>query len=151
MLKMKYFSIILLVLITSSCNQSTKPLPENNLDWLLGTWNRTNDQEGQKTYEHWVRKSNTVLEGIGYTMVEKDTVSKEYMKIAPKNGALNFEVIVGTDKPVNFAFTSQTKGKFICENKENDFPKKIEYFMEGEQLKAIISNEEITFPFIFER
>ncbi len=150
---MKYSPIIILLVIISSCNQPSTPktLPENNIDWLLGTWNRTNDQEGQKTYEHWDRKSATVLEGIGYTMVEKDTVSKEYMKILPINGVLNLEVILGKDAPVYFPFTSQTKGRFICENKENDFPKKIEYFMEGAQLKAIVSNEEITFPFIFER
>jgi len=47
--------------------------------------------------------------------------------------------------------TSIKKGTFICENKENEFPEKIEYKSKGNIIKAIISSEEMQIPFDFKR
>lgn len=64
----------------------------------------------------------------------------------------NFEVVAGDEaKPTIFRLTSIEREQFVCENKENEFPKKIEYKKEGDQIKAKISGGEMEIPFEFER
>jgi hypothetical protein len=42
-------------------------------------------------------------------------------------------------------------GKFISENAFNEFPKKIEYYISGNTLKAMISGEDMEMLFNFKR
>jgi hypothetical protein len=51
---------------------------KQNFDWLLGNWQRTTDASGRTIYENWY-KMNSVYNGLGYTMVENDTVFKEIL------------------------------------------------------------------------
>ena len=64
---------------------------------------------------------------------------------------LYLEVSGINEQPTLFKFTEQTDSSFVCENPQNEFPKKIKYFLDNKQLKAIISAEDFRIDFIFEK
>jgi hypothetical protein len=115
--------------------------------FLIGDWIRVNDKEGAITYEMW----NFNLKGFGYTLKEKDTTFKEILSIFTIKDTLFLKVEGVNETPTLFKFTQQTDTSFVCENKENEFPKKIKYYLENNQLKAIVSADDFKIDFIFER
>ena len=82
-----------------SCNQKNEAKPTEvekeakvetqNFDWLLGEWKRNNEEKGKETFENWKKINNSEYNGIGFTLKNKDTLSKEEMKIVEKNGEWN--------------------------------------------------------------
>ena len=57
---MKNILILLIGVLSISCNPSTKKSANSKLteksgifDWLLGEWERINDEEGKNTYQNW--------------------------------------------------------------------------------------------------
>jgi hypothetical protein len=138
---MKRFIVLLFVFTMLSCSKKEKP---QNIDWLQGKWLRINDKPNQQTYEFWNKNR-----GLGFTMQGNDTVFKEELIILNRHNRLYLEV-TGTKGPsVLFKFASKTDSSFICKNKDNEFPKKIYYFLQNDTLKAVVSNEDITVDFAF--
>jgi len=144
---MNRFCFFLIIILLSSCNKAQ----ETQFDWLLGPWERVNDKEGSKTFEYWHKKSNTEYTGIGYTLKNTDTVFKENLRLLKINSIWNLEVTGVNDTPTFFKFTKQTATGFSCENKQNDFPKKINYSFDGKNLNAIIADDATEISFIFKR
>jgi len=134
------FLCSLLLFISCSSDKSFKK-PE----WLIGKWKRMNNDEGKTTYEFW----DDNFTGLGFTLQEKDTTFVEKMSIVTNGDNMYLQVIGMGGNPTLFAFTKQTKTSFIAENNQNQFPKKIEYFMEKDTLKAMISNDEFSIDFSF--
>ncbi|QED37606.1 hypothetical protein FK178_07645 [Antarcticibacterium arcticum] len=122
-----------------------------NAGWLVGTWERINEKEGIQTYEKWELTPEKTYEGIGWTMRENDTIFKEVLRIVEIDDQWNLEISGVNESPTLFEITSQTSRSFVSENKENEFPKKIQYQMQGEQLHAIISNPGREIKYIFEK
>lgn len=150
---MRYI-IYLFVLSLIACKDNTKSgeafkNPEIEADWLLGNWERINEQEGLQTFERWVKKDSGYV-GIGWTMKDRDTVFKEILQIIERDGQWNLEISGVNDVPTPFRITEISSESFVSENKENEFPKKIEYRRNGPQLMAVISNPGKEIEFIFE-
>lgn len=120
-------------------------------DGLIGHWIRTNDKEGQKTYERWEKASVDEYTGLGWTLQSRDTIFKEDLRIARLNGEWNYEVRGVNEQPTYFKITHHSNNVFIAENLQNDFPKRIEYSIEKDILSAKISDEENEIPFLFKR
>lgn len=144
---MNKFYFLLIIIVLTSCN---KP-QETQFDWLLGNWERTNNGEGNKTYECWTKKSNTEYIGLGYTLKNKDTIFKENMHLIKEKEQWVFKVIGGNETPTLFPISSLTETSFICENPENEFPKQIVYSLENKGLKALISANTTHVSFIFKK
>jgi len=142
---MKVLFLFIVTFIFLSCNTRKTTDPE----WLAGHWQRTNDKPGQTSFEQWQKLSDKEYTGTGFTLQETDTVFKENLRIFQLNGVWNYEVSGVHQQPVLFAFTSQSDKGFICENTENDFPKKIKYDLQGETLTAVISAGDKKIPFTF--
>lgn len=146
-----------------SCNNSNvetnnyedvSPVSEaiDNMDWLLGSWERMDEAEGKITHEHWKRISDKEYKGLGCTMVEKDTVWQENMSLIHNDSIWIFKVKgTNAEQATIFNFTDLTKNSFTCENEENEFPKKIEYYKDKEYLKAKISGGGPEIPFQFKK
>ena len=154
---MKKLLAIFLFIGLLACNQNNtnsnteESTSTPSLDWLLGDWKRTNDKEGKQTFEHWEKISDEAYLGLGFTLQEKDTVFKENMKLFPIDGVWNLEVTGVNENATYFHFTNQTKNSFVCENPNNEFPKKIEYQFLDKKLKAKISGGEMEVAFDFEK
>ena len=67
------------------------------------------------------------------------------------NRALNLKVEGVNEKPTFFKFTAQTDTSFVCENLKNEFPKKIQYYLDNQHLKAIVSSEDFRIDFVFKK
>jgi len=156
---MKNILTFLLISLFISCNntpeskqEKTRITPEvkkQNYDYLIGKWQRLNDDEGKKTYEYWTKKSDTEYIGMGCTLQAADTVFKEDIRIVKVGESWNFEVTGVNEESTNFAVTKRSETGFTSENEANEFPKKIEYWIEGDTLKASVSAGEMAISFSF--
>ena len=142
---MRNLILLLSIILLFSCNnnsaKSTKPT------FLIGEWKRLNDKPGSQTYEMW----NNNLIGMGYTITGKKRTFQEILSIVKINDTLHLEVKGVNEKPTLFKFTNQTDTSFVCENPKNEFPKKITYYKDGKQLKAIVSANDFRIDFVFDR
>ena len=161
-MKNKY-SIILVITFLSliSCADKNKKKYEVNnnaiieiqhFDWLLGNWKRNNEEEGKDTYEVWTKKSNTEYLGFGYTLMEKDTLSQERIKLVFKENNWQIEVQQPDNpEPIVFSATIYNANEFVCENSELSFPNMIKYWKKDNTIHAIISGKDRKLKFDFER
>ena len=147
--KPKHFMRLLLFsccfLLMISCKNETKK--DKKPTFLIGNWKRLNDKPESQTYETW----NTNLVGMGYTMKGTKRSFQETLSIISINDTLHLEVKGVNENPTLFKFTNQTDSSFICENPQNEFPKKIKYYLESKQLKAVVSADDFRIDFVFEK
>ena len=152
----KQFQItVFLFLIACSVSAQVESSPTQKLkkmEWLLGNWNRTNTKPDRTAHEHWEKKSDTEWAGVGVNMRGSDTVFVEKLKIVIEKGKLFYVADVPENKKlVYFEITSVKSNGFVCENPQHDFPKKIEYQLEGDKLLATISGGEKKIEYFFVR
>ena len=151
---MKNIFLLLLTLATNTCfGQSTTATDFKKLEWLVGTWNRTNiSKPGRSAFEVWQKKGENKLGGYGVVMQGTDTVFVEKFELIIKDDFIYYAAEVPENKqPVFFKLTSITSTSFVCENPEHDFPKKITYSWDGTILKAQISGNGNSSDFLFKR
>ena len=161
---MKTTVCILFILLAISCKQgqSEHPAPiseegayaeENGrFHWLLGRWERTNEKEGQATYEFWEATPGIVYQGLGFTLKEGDTIWQERMILKEDSGIWTLNIWSPNEtEPVVFTLTDIRDSSFTSENPDHDFPKKIIYRSQRGGIFASVSNEEMEIPFEFAR
>ena len=142
---MKYFYLFCCFLLMISCN--TKNIKPKKPSFLIGNWVRTNNADSLITYETWQKD----FSGIGLTLKGKDTTFMEQMLILEKNDSLYLVVSGVNETPTLFKFTQQTDTSFVCENPQNEFPKKIKYLFVDNKLQAEVSNEDFSIDFLFKK
>ena len=122
----------------------------NSLAWLEGTWERTNVKPGTSSQEKWEAVDANHLKGLGVLMRGTDTIFVEKLSIVVKDETIYYVADIKENKePVFFKFTALSANGFTCENPQDDFPKKIEYQITGNQLKAVVSGDGKTQNFVF--
>ena len=147
----RFILIAFAVTLMVSCNSGPKAGNES-FDWLLGKWERTNENEGRQTIEMWSKVTDSEYKGYGATLQDGDTLWYENIKLVKSNNLWSFEVTgKGETTPTVFELSSIEKGRFISENEQNEFPKKIEYFRSENGLKALISGDDMEVVFDFKR
>lgn len=164
-MKIKFPLYVLAITTCIACNNSntaedtgsnaTTRVSENkakDFDWLLGNWQRTNDEQGKQTFETWSRINDSTYKSHGYTLVKKDTVWQEHVLLVKNNTDWYFKVSVQNESSsTDFKLTQKTDTSFQCENPLNDFPKTIGYNKSGEDLNAVISDGNTTIPYHFKK
>ncbi len=125
-----------------------------SFDWMLGSWQRSNDKVGQKTYESWSKLTDTLYLGLGYTLKEQDTIWREHVRFFKKDTSWYFSVKgKGDTLSTDFMLSKITTQSFVCENPNNEFPKMISYNLKGDSLFAKITGggPDVEFKFGKER
>jgi Domain of unknown function (DUF6265) len=153
---MRKLSILAIITLFSGLGFCQSPQPSSadfkKLNWLLGTWTRTNSRPGRSGQELWVKVAETSLQGNGVNLKGADTAFVEKLKIIVRDGGIYYVAdIVENKEPVYFKFTEISNTSFTCENPKHDFPKKITYALEGSKLKATISGDGKVIDYLFER
>ena len=121
----------------------------SKIEWLVGKWERTNAKAGRSGVEIWTKKGNELI-GRGINLKGTDTTFVEKIRIVSKEGKLFYVPDVPENKgEVWFEFTSLTDKSFVCENQKHDFPKKIAYEVDGNNLKATISGDGKAVEYLF--
>ena len=157
---MRKILVLLIGVLIISCNQSKKEsintetveltAESNNFDWLLGEWERLNEEEGKKTFEKWEKISDAEYIGIGFTMQNGDTILQEKIQLIYTSEEWNLTVKVAQEmESVMFKMTNHSENEFTCENKRIDFPNKIRYWKNGNNINASVSNAEMEIQFEF--
>jgi Domain of unknown function (DUF6265) len=122
------------------------------LDWLEGSWIRTNPKPGRSGLEKWAKISTTEWKGQGLSIHEKDTTQLEGLRLIIKDGSIYYAAVVPENQSeVLFKFVEIGPGHFVCENPTHDFPKKIAYTLEGSTLKATISGDGKAIDYLFKK
>jgi hypothetical protein len=151
---MRYGLLFILAVCTAGCfGQNVISSNVKKLEWLTGTWNRTNMSKPNRTaYETWNKVSDNEIRGHGAILQGKDTVFIERFSILVKDNTLYYIADVPENKRlVYFKFTSISDFGFECENPGHDFPKKIVYQFDGDTLKAQISGNGKSIDYLFKR
>ncbi|MEQ9468522.1 MAG: DUF6265 family protein [Ekhidna sp.] len=145
-MKRLFFLFIAVFLSQYSYSQSLK-----DFKWMVGSWERQNTRPGTTAFESW-KKTKEGYKGMGVSTKEADTSFVEKLRIIEKEGAIYYVADVSSNaEPTYFKVTSVSKNGFVCENPEHDFPKKIEYTLEGNQMTAVISAGEQKMGFVFKK
>ena len=148
---MKY--LILFLITFGNFPGSAQPVTEKDfskLSWLEGSWNRTNAKPGRTASENWKKSAHGEWIGLGVSLKGQDTAFMEKLKILVKDNSIYYVADVAENEaPVYFKLTELTTSGFVCENPQHDFPKKISYKKEGNNLKAITSGDGKSIDFLF--
>jgi len=122
------------------------------LAWLGGTWVRTNAQPNEIGSERWVKMSGSEWQGFGVTMKGQDTVYIERLKLIIKDDAIYYVADVPENKqPAYFKLTEVSDNRFVVENPEHEFPKKISYQKDGDKFRATLFDDTKSVDYFFQR
>jgi len=149
---MKLIGYICGLFLLISCQKKiTRALPKGDFDYLIGHWERTNEQEGKKTFEIWERPDSLTYKGIGYTLRNTDTIWKEQMHLLKRDTTWQLDIQSADEPVVSFKILKKTATTFLAHNPTHDFPTHIQYRYFDDTITAIVSSEEMEIPFIFWR
>ncbi|PIB35790.1 hypothetical protein BFP72_10485 [Reichenbachiella sp. 5M10] len=161
---MKQFVILLFAISTLSCNSNHKETQNTltdsitrtdnteHFDWLLGQWQRLNEEEGKETYEYWHKVSDTEYTGLGFTMQASDTIWQEQMRLVKHDKNWNLTIqSPGESVPTTFKGTAHSATEFTCTNNEISFPNRITYWSSNDRLFATVDGGDLSLSFEFEK
>ena len=146
--------ILLFAVLLLNCDQKdeSSPLIEENYEWLLGKWQRLDDNDQRDTYEHWQKESESLYLGHRFIMQQADTIWQERMRFEYADSTWVMEIVTpGNDDMVPFTLSGYSTDAFTVENPNHDFPKAINYVKTENGMKALVSGEEMEIVFEFVR
>ena len=134
-------------ILTSFSNYTHKNL--NKLNWILGKWKVSSSKHLQ--FEEWNKVSNTKFKGASYKTIGSDTTILETLELVViENNIFYIPTVFDQNNalPVKFKLLKLESKYVSFENKDHDFPKKIEYILESrKKIKASVSNESFSIDF----
>jgi Tol biopolymer transport system component len=135
------FIVTHVLLSTTAYAQTCTDLQQ--LNWLLGDWQQT--KTNSLTTESWTVVSEQSLEGSGHSFKlvngEKQLSSTESMRILQMGGEIFFIAKVAHNElPVVFKAIDCTANSVAFINAEHDFPNKLHYQRQAEQLNVDVSD-----------
>ncbi len=148
------FTIWASILLVACGAPEEEPVHLNvsNFDWLVGEWTRTNEEPGMETHENWKKLNDSTYTAHSYTLKGKDTLWQEFTSLLPHEGGWFFRVKVPEKTAsTDFRLVEADETSFICENKRNKFPKRIQYKRNDEELQAEISGGSDNVVFLFKK
>lgn len=141
--------LIIVFVIALGASTSAKAQDVSKIEWLVGSWTRTNAKPGRSGVEIWTKVDNELV-GRGISLKGTDTTFVEKLKIVSKDGKLFYVSDVPENKELTwFEFISISDKSFAVEDPKHDFPKKIVYEVDGKNLKATISGDGKSIDYLF--
>lgn len=168
----QHFLIIVLFIVLLSllaCNQQLAtrvgpvPLPNSFIDsqneivmkaqefnFLEGNWIRINDDEGLQTYENWKRKSPVEFIAKSFSVSNNQVVWEENSSLKITHNKVILKIKTSPLKSINYSCSKTNELDYIiCTNYNNDYPNKIEYWMQNDTLNSKISGGGPDVSFIY--
>ena len=124
-------------LIATAAAEPAKPTIAD-LSWLSGSWVSGKGEEW--TEELWMPPRGGMLLGINRSGKGAKATGFEFMRIqADASGRISFWASPAGKAPVAFPLTSLKPGEATFENAGHDYPTKVVYRRQGEELVGTIS------------
>jgi hypothetical protein len=138
---------LLLVCAGSAAAEGSEKLQQ--LSWVLGSWQRTGLPEGRIGYETW-HVDGATFAGVGVSKRENQLLFEERLGLLEQDGNIYYVAdVAGNPQPIRFKLVSSSNNQAVFTNPEHDFPKRIVYSLQGDQLEVSTSGDgkEIVFHF----
>lgn len=116
---------------------ASNPMPQ--MGWMTGYW--LSCAGGREVSETWGDPHENVLLGSSMTISEDGKTRFEVMRIAPTKRGLTFFAQPSGRPAAEFRLKSATETEMVFENLSHDFPQRIIYRREGDQLVARIEGK----------
>lgn len=135
--------VLLLVLCGFSQESTFTQKDFEKLRPIVGTW--LNKRARGDIYETWARKGEKEFAGMSYTLAGADTTPLEKVRLYIQGSEIVYAPVAAgqnQDKEVLFKLKTIEGGRFVFENLQHDFPKRIVYdFRSNDSLYAHIEGE----------
>ncbi len=154
----RLLTCILLISVTGGCmagdetgnRKAISPERRGSFNWLSGDWIRVNEKPHHHTFESWQRVRNDIYRGVGFTLQNGDTLSRETMLLRRVNGGWQLSVSArGDSAPTLFRVIRIDSLGFTARNDSIDFPNTIQYWRDGKKIKALVAGGDIQLLFEF--
>jgi len=120
------------------------------ISWLAGQWQEENERG--LTEELWMPARGRMMLGVNRTSKDANrTGDFEYLRIAQHKGNITYYASPGGAEATGFELTEADDKHVVFENPEHDFPKRIEYRLDGKKLTATISGDKPGPSWVFTR
>jgi hypothetical protein len=117
--------------------------------WLAGNWSgRTG---GTELEERWTKPAGGTMLAVSRTLKDSRMAGFEFLRIVERAGGLVYIAQPGGRPPTEFAATEIGSRRVAFENPSHDFPKRIEYTLNGDTLTATISGGGQQESYVFKR
>jgi hypothetical protein len=104
------------------------------LEWLAGTW--VAKSEAATVTESWVGPGNGMMVAANLSTWKSGRKFYEFLRIGETAEGLSYYASPGGKAPVEFKSKEVGERRIVFENAQHDFPQRILYWREGEQLVA---------------
>ena len=106
--------------------------------WMTGAWEHEAGEDWAD--EYWTPLRGDMMIGASRSGTGDTLKFWEHMRIQKEDdGAVVLWAIAADYKPVRFEATMSSENRMAFENPAHDYPQRIEYWREGDELKAQIS------------
>lgn len=127
-------------LLAALCIAATPALAQapkaSALDWMTGTW-ASKDQDATVT-ESWLGPGNGLMVAANLSAWSSGRKSYEFLRIGETPEGLSYYASPGGRPAVEFRLKELGERRVVFENAAHDFPQRILYWRDGEQLVARI-------------
>ena len=108
-----------------------------SLDWMTGTW--VQEIAGkERVAESWLGPGNGLMVAVNLTTWTSGRKGYEFLRIADTPEGFSYFASPGGKPPVEFKAKETGERRVVFENAAHDFPQRILYWRDGEQLVARI-------------
>ena len=95
------------------------------LSWLAGCW--TSQAGPRQIDENWMKPAGGTMLGMGRTVAKGQTREYEFMRLHQEGDDIFFTAIPSGQAETSFKLTTWSGGKFVFENPQHDFPRRVIY------------------------
>jgi hypothetical protein len=121
------------------CNSQSLTTKVDDISWLAGCWERLDPNSGLQISEQWMKPAGGTMFGTGRTVKNGKTVDYEFTRIEQRADGLFYVARPATNKEdTDFKLLRSAKFEVVFENPTHDFPQRVMYRREGENLFARI-------------
>lgn len=118
-------------------SETAAPMPApTQLHWLAGDW--CGEQGSARIEEHWRLQGDRLL-GYGSTVRDGKLRSFEFTRIEQRDGRTAYVAQPGGEPPTLFWLAQSEGQRADFHNPEHDFPQRVSYWREGDELRAEIA------------
>jgi hypothetical protein len=123
-------------LLSGRAHQAPKPTL-NDLSWIAGSW--TGTAQGVEMEEHWTKPNGGSMIGIHRDVGKGRTLSFEFLRIEQQKDQIVYLSMPNGRSPATpFPLKEVAGTRVVFENPAHDFPQRIIYWKDGNDLRARI-------------
>lgn len=132
-------SFLLLAPLDAQNNSSSDASALEDLAWMAGHW--SSEERGTVTEEVWMAPDGGMMLGMNRGVSDSGQASFEALRIVEQRGEIIYYASPGGSQPTPFVLKEYGGNRVVFENARNDFPQRIVYQRENDQMTARIEGK----------